>query len=537
MGRVLVIALDGYEISLAEKLMSSGHLPALAALREESARFSLDHGLAKLTGLAAEHVSSGLSPEQSGRSSAVYFDRHTYQVWQEGTLLPPFPSKLKAKTIVFDLSYFDLKKAPNVRGICAWGAHDAGIDFMCSPESLSRELLEKFGPYPGTEWIYGFAWPAAERCQAMGDALTAGADLRSKVAHWLLKDRFSDWELGMIGVSEAHSVLEGLWHGTDEQHPLHRHPSSSAAGNGIRNVYAAIDRLIGDLATAFADATMVVFSMHGMGANQSDVASMVLLPELLCRHVLGQSVLLQQESWDGAEDGIPMLGEHEGWEVETRELRSLARQISDYAAALIPAPLRNRFRWGSAGQIDGADRPRKKSLQWIPGARYQPLWHKMAAFALPSFYDGRIRINLQGRERHGIVPLEKYESVCQELETILAECRDPATGEQVFDRIKYNGGDNPRRLSPWAADLEVIWKGASLAFEHPMLGRIGPIPYRRTGGHTGPRGMAYLKGKGITPGDFGTRSSFDVVPTLLDLLGERPALKVSGRSLLPTGSV
>lgn len=126
MGRVLVILLDGYENTLGETFMSSGELPALARLREQSATFLLDHGSAKLTGLASEHVSTGLSPDDAGRYSAVHFDPDSYEVWQEGTRLAPFPAKMQASTVVFDLPYFDLTKAPNVQGLSPWGAHDAG---------------------------------------------------------------------------------------------------------------------------------------------------------------------------------------------------------------------------------------------------------------------------------------------------------------------------------------------------------------------------------------------------------------------------
>jgi hypothetical protein len=78
----------------------------------------------------------------------------------------------------------------------------------------------------------------------------------------------------------------------------------------------------------------------------------------------------------------------------------------------------------------------------------------------------------------------------------------------------------------------VVWRGAALGFDHPEHGRIGPLPYRRTGGHTGPYGMAYLAGEGIVARDGGVRSSFDVAPTIIDLLGESAAAAVSGRSLL-----
>ena len=65
--RVLAIGLDGYEESLERRLIEAGELPALARLRERSARYLLDHGPAQRSGLAWEHVSTGLSPERAGR--------------------------------------------------------------------------------------------------------------------------------------------------------------------------------------------------------------------------------------------------------------------------------------------------------------------------------------------------------------------------------------------------------------------------------------------------------------------------------------
>jgi arylsulfatase A-like enzyme len=44
--------------------------------------------------------------------------------------------------------------------------------------------------------------------------------------------------------------------------------------------------------------------------------------------------------------------------------------------------------------------------------------------------------------------------------------------------------------------------------------------------------MAYLSGPGISTGDRGVRSSFDVVPTIVELLGEITPERLSGISLL-----
>jgi len=156
----------------------------------------------------------------------------------------------------------------------------------------------------------------------------------------------------------------------------------------------------------------------------------------------------------------------------------------------------------------------------------------MPAFALPSFYDGRIRINLRGRERHGMIEASRYEETCRALETMLRECRNPRTGEPSVETIERAATRDPLALTGSEADLLVIWRGVAAAIEHPRLGLVGPLPLRRTGGHTGPHGMAYVAAPGFAPGDRGVRSAFDVVPTIAALLGVSPAAPVSGVSLL-----
>jgi predicted AlkP superfamily phosphohydrolase/phosphomutase len=156
----------------------------------------------------------------------------------------------------------------------------------------------------------------------------------------------------------------------------------------------------------------------------------------------------------------------------------------------------------------------------------------MPAFALPSFYDGRIRINLQGRERHGTVAPSRYEETCRELEALLHECRNPLSGEPAVESIERASTQDPLRLGRSESDLLVVWRGVATALQHPRLGLIGPVALRRTGGHTGRHGMAYVAAPGLAAGDHGVRSAFDVVPTIIELLGGQPDPGVSGTSLL-----
>jgi predicted AlkP superfamily phosphohydrolase/phosphomutase len=156
----------------------------------------------------------------------------------------------------------------------------------------------------------------------------------------------------------------------------------------------------------------------------------------------------------------------------------------------------------------------------------------MPAFALPSFYDGRIRINLRGRERDGIIEPSRYEQTCRGIETLLRECHDPRTGEPVVKSIERAWTRDPLALTGSEADLLIVWRGVIAALEHPRLGLIGPLPLRRTGGHTGANGMAYVVAQGVEPGDRGVRSAFDVAPSLVRLLGDQPPAHLSGKSLV-----
>jgi len=172
------------------------------------------------------------------------------------------------------------------------------------------------------------------------------------------------------------------------------------------------------------------------------------------------------------------------------------------------------------------------NLQWIPAARYSQFWQKMSAFALTSYYDGRIRLNVIGREKRGRVATSEYNKACTQIAEVVADCRDLFTGDPIVEEI-YQPKTNPHEVGPSEADLYIIWQGNPVGLSHPKFGPIGPLPYNRPGGHTGQRGFLSVVGGAIFAGSHGRASSFDVVPTIVELLGERPLSAVSGKSLAP----
>jgi predicted AlkP superfamily phosphohydrolase/phosphomutase len=505
--RVLAIGLDGYESSVGDALMAQGKLPHLRSFAQQGAGFALDHGAAKRTGLAWEHVSLGKSPADYGRFAAVRFDPATYQASQFGTVLKPFLADLEVRAVVFDAPYFDLLAAPNCQGLVGWGAHDAGIAAQCAPACLDQEIATRFGPYPATSYIYGFVWPHEQRARAMADALIQAVKLRGEIGLWLLEQRLPEWDLGLLVVSEFHSAIEALWHGYDPSHPLHGLPSAAAARDGIVGVYEAFDELLGKYRAAFPDAEFVLFSMHGMGANDSDVPTMLLLPELLYRRSFGSHLFEARADWQAAWEAVPaalpMLGEEESW---SRAVKTCM------------------------GETGVESEPVK--LDWMPASLYRRFWPRMEAFALPSYYDGRIRLNLAGRERDGLVALADYPAKLDQLCGLLHEIRNPRTGGPVIRSIERPVEADPLNANETQADLVILWRDAPLAFFHPAFGLIGPAPYRRTGGHSGHHGIAWFSSPQVPRGQSHVASAFDVMPTLISLLGHTIPQGISGRSLV-----
>lgn len=530
--RLLIIGLDGFDITYAGALMDSGEMPALNALRNRSAGFLLDHGSAQRIGLAWEHVASGLAPSDAHRWSAIEFDPSTYEIWQEGARFDTFLDFLDGKVVVFDNPYTDLSRSSHVEGIVGWGGHDPGTGLQSRPVGLLEEFRAKFGLYGWQEWVYACPAYSADACRNMGDALVEALRVRQKGALWLMNERFPDADVFFAVTGELHSAFEGLWHGVDPGHPMHSHPSAGEAGAAILKIHRAIDRFVAALVEAAGDCQVVVFSMGGMGPNVSDLQSMILLPELLYRNEFGRSFLRVPDAWSADLQAISPVPTNGRWDV-VKDCYPNQRPPSKRSDARFAGLGRRLIRkFLPAGQP--APDARENRVSWQPTTFYREYWPQMRAFALPSYYDGRIRINLAQREAQGKVAVEDYEATCTELTNLLDACRDARTGESIVADIERPRIAHPLDLDSSDADMTIVWKGTSNGFKHPDHGLIGPVPYRRTGGHTGPHGVAYFAQTPLPLGYHGVTSSFDVAPTIAELVnGSRDIpVPLSGESLL-----
>lgn len=517
--RVIMIGLDGFTVEIADRLIAEGRMPNLAKLRAESARWKVTDEPYRNANLAYEQISSGMSPETSGRFSSVEFDPATYSVKQAGADNPPFTSGLNGKTVVFDSPFFNLSKAANTEGMVGWGAHGHGMPdgLHARPASLAQEITDKFGEYAAKDYIYGFWWPDPELMRKAGVALRKGVDQRTDIMRWLIGERITDWDLAITVVSDAHSATEPMWHGVDPTHPLHSHPSAPVAKQCLEEIYDAIDRHIGAMREVAPDATIVCFSVHGMGANGSDVPAMLLLPEVMYRYETGKKLFDAPAEWKDAENGIPIVPPGVPWD---RAILNAMRggKIMRAVDKLERGYLRAKHRLTHSDSADaGSDEPIRFPLK-MSATRYSRSWKTTRAFGYPSFHDGRIRVNLKGREAHGVVELEDYAALLDEYETMLRALFDPRTGKPVIGKITKPVLDDPLNCPGNQSDIVAEFEGVPVALGHPVLGSVGPAPYRRTGAHTGGAGALYIHQGDVVVGDYGTQSAFDIVATVGRLL-------------------
>jgi predicted AlkP superfamily phosphohydrolase/phosphomutase len=525
MPRVAVIGLDAAEWTLIEPLMASGELPHLARLRETAAFCRLRQP----TPLTEQPWVSFLTGSPAPLTP-LRFDPDARQSFEVGApRVQPFYARLPGlRAIVVDVPRMTLAYAVDGTQITGWGGHHLGYPRASRPHGVLSEIERVVGPHPAFRLSHEFRWFHRFGLECYTDRLVAGALRRVEVLHWL-KARVPDWDLCLSVAPEAHSAGEILWHGIDEQHPLQRCTDGGAARRLLCRVYSALDTVVGRLVRELPrDAVLVVCSLHGMQRNDLDKPS-ALLPELLARLFAGQRLLEgpDPELWRRA--GCPPIEPPSSFAERLRD--HVRHQALAWVPRLVEASRRFR-RLPTEEPEPETDRDPEEIGEYHTrvdlhfACRYRLLWPRMKAFAVPTFTHGRVRINLRGREREGVVEPEAYGAVCDEVEAAVRACRNPRTGRSVVDDVVRLGDEDP------SADLLTVWKDCADALEHPEAGLIGPVLYGRTGSHS-TRGFAFISGRGVPPGDLGERLAADLVPTIVTLLGHEPPAGVRGRPFLP----
>lgn|GEM_PF-526128 len=553
--RVIALGIDAGSIGLIEELVAQGSLPHLAGLRERSLRVPLQSAPAHRHGVLWPQFVAGADARLRGDWLRFTFDRSTYEAYQSGARhtiegTAPFWEAPDARTITLDVPGTTVM-GPGVH-VTAWGAHAPLHARASAPPGLLRELDAKFGVHPGFENEYACGWHDPKRLDRLTDALVAGAQRRAEISVELM-NRFPDWELFLAVMSESHSASEIMWQAIATDHPLADFDPD--ARSRLDRVFQAIDTAIGHIVDrAPDDAAIVVFSLDGMRGSHGDLPSIVLLPELMHRLHFGTPKLRDSDVAAWRRAGCPPLVPPRGtpWRhgLDARLIdpprRPWTQRVPGYQAARLTRPGRRVLervkgaRMGALGVAIPPESPENPSeldacrdsadrILFIDN--YRPYRAAMRAFALPTFGDAYVRINLAGRDAHGIVPVDEFDAECEAVESMIRACRDVRTGEPVADAIHRLGTGDP--LDPDGdryGDLFVEWSRPTDAIEHPDVGVIGPFPFNRTAAHH-ELGFAWISGDGVESGDLDAHSALDLPPTIVRLLDRHAPLPPAGQPL------
>lgn len=208
------------------------------------------------------------------------------------------------------------------------------------------------------------------------------------------------WDLVVMTLSATHSGGHQLWDATNVRGRVTEASRRELSGALLR-VYQESDRGIGRIVEAAGpDATCMIFSLHGMGAQASLGP---ILPEMLRRVLAG---------------GAPADGGQEGESWMARVRWAVPNEWRSAVKRRLPVSLQHRLKlaWNRTGRMD---------------------WAATRAFCLPADREGFIQINLKGREAHGVVDSgDEHDKLCREIREGIETFVDSDTGSPVIRKVE-----------------------------------------------------------------------------------------------------
>ena len=490
---LVVVQCDAFDPMLTEQWMDAGALPTLAALRARGVQtaFAGPERVAEL-GMAMS-LYSGVSRIRHGYYDYRQLRPGTYDLYPAAPVdaaATPFWAALTDEKIV-TIDAGETMPVAGLDGIqlANWTAHQSSTRIVAPatvPSTAISEVRRSFGPAPRiSEFELGSA-PGDDR-----PILNALIDRVQRKGQLVRQYATDDVALIVVGFFEAHTAGHRFW-------KYHRGRADGGdLVNALRVVYSAIDREIGELLTHLrTDANVAVVSLFGMRDEYPTEGLM----ESFCRQ------LGYQASPNGHAAGVG--------------LRSSSGSLVSRMASALPGPIRAAI----GRHLPTAMQERRLTETF----RTSTDWTRTRAFSIPSLYSGHVRINVRGREPHGVVePGEEYREVVDRLEADFRAIEDPVTNapavRAVHRTAELFGTDLPELLP----DLFVEWEGSTHFRDHvvhprAVLRQDRPAYFRDSfhylDGFLIAAGPDIASGGAVPPIDL-----LDVAPTLLSLL-RRPAV-------------
>ncbi len=487
--RVIMLGLDATDSELINTLCDAGRLPALSALRARGRRAELDCAPSAFLSMVWPNFNSSTPVSHHGWYLNKVWRHERMRVeyakpsWLPQTAFWDALDPAQYKVALLDVP-FSMGPPKGMNGIYlnGWQNHD---DFgrITHPRNLWRELESEFGRPAMNPELFGPQSP--DTLLALREEMLAAAEQFAELSASTLRD--GDFDLFVSVFGAAHRCGHYLWSLREiDTHGLTRE-TLRLLESALQDVYIACDRGLSKvLQHAGDDATVVVFALHGMGANSGWFEHFHTMVSRIQSG--GVSAPPKQGLLFRAKKALP-------W--------TLVRQVTTRLPSVV-----------------------NQALVPIWSSRMHD-WAKTPYFVLPADLNGYLRINLRGREPQGIVePGQEMDELCEFLTRALTSFKDTRTGEPVVacvERVR----DMPYADAPRLAhlpDLVVQWNtqaaSESTGMRSAEFGEITwergtKLPSGRSGNHRGP-GWMVSAGPGISASASVDRYDIiDLGPTVL----------------------
>ena len=524
---VIAIGLDSAEPSAIEKWMQQGFLPNLKKLKSEGAYGRLDNYDVFTAELPWTTFATGAMPEDTGYWTPLKYDGEygisTRAAYEYKDYKAFYALGDDYRVCAFDIPQVRLQESLNGYQINAWGAHSPQVKQESKPAHVIDELNTAIGKHPGLHQDYAHALNM-KATRDVYNMLMKGVARRGEACLNLLKRE--PWDLFLTVFGEPHGAGHNFWQ-FQPDHPLYGQQIENREllpEDPLRDVYQAIDHEIGRIVdNAAPDDDIIIFSAHGMGPNTMDLPSCLFLPELMYRYSFNRPALCD----------VPLTSEQmvsqqwNNWERHVWSTLKAGSPMAQWIRKNLPTKLYNKLAPIVGDDVDGypmspstAAKVHAKKPWYQPNFWYSKLWPSMKAFSLPSFSEGYIRLNVEGREAEGIIKPEDYLAEVDNICRMLEELTCTRTGEKMVRKVVKTRDDPLDKNSKHSdADIVIAWQEvyASDSVTHPKYGQIGPAPHFRAGSHRH-EGFILAKGQNIPANMHVSGHALDIGPTILNRL-------------------
>jgi predicted AlkP superfamily phosphohydrolase/phosphomutase len=412
---------DAASASLLDKLLGDDRLPTLGALRERGTWHELDAPATQFAAGAQHTLYSGVELGDHGLFYPFQWSAQEQRVHYMQHFDAPAPvwerlGRRGTRTLAVD-PYESRPPTDPPPGtlVCGWQLHDRVVLQRWSAPDGAHERLERlFGAPQPVDEVFG-RHHVGEMLGLRRRLLGAPGRVADAAIHLLGAE--PPFDLAWLAFTAAHVAGHQFWDLSQLDEDELDEDAARVLGSTLEQVYQAIDAALARIVAALpAGADLMVLSPVGMDVNTSRAD---LLPEML-RRVLDPGARQPAAS------------------------RSIWR-----LRAALPIGLRAKV---------AATLPERAALDLTARLEMRGVdWSTTKAFAHPAENQGYIRLNLQGRERDGIVPPDEADALMDEIAAGIATFVDldgsPAVAsvERVADI--FGSGDRAHMLP----DLIVRW--------------------------------------------------------------------------------